>query len=31
MAAEWRAMDDATKAPFIAETEEHKKRYEVEK
>jgi hypothetical protein len=31
MAAEWRELTDDAKAPFIAETEVHKKRYEGEK
>jgi len=31
MAAEWRAMEKEQQAPFIAETELHKKRYEQEK
>lgn len=31
MASEWRGMDKEQQAPFIAETEVHKKRYEAEK
>ena len=31
MAEEWRGMNPEAQAPFIAETELHKKRYEEEK
>ena len=31
MAAEWRALTPEQQAPFVAETEVHKKRYETEK